>query len=318
MNIVIFKYLILPSRLQPNGSSESQHDENFLARNLLQLGRKEIFDMTSFRKIVIAGLARNLENQIIKTCEVLRSAFSMFQEIHWIVIESDSTDATVEKLEDLSCRFDNFKFKSLGSLSQTLNMRTERIAFCRNEYIKILNDNPVYQDCQYVVVADLDGVNDDLTKEAVASCWNNDGWAACAANQAGPYYDIWALKCEDWNSSDCWSQYQFLRKFLKDDWALLISVVGKMICIDRNNGFIEVDSAFGGLVIYEKKYIVGQKYVGITSNKQEVCEHLNFNAHIRKNGGKIFINPGMINSGLNEHTIPYQKILNSVRKVGHA
>ena len=68
-----------------------------------------------------------------------------------------------------------------------------------------------------------------------------------------------------------------------------------MVNIKPSAELIEVDSAFGGLAIYRKSDIPQDaSYVGVDENGDEVCEHVSFHFSIKKNKGKIFINPKLI------------------------
>ena len=60
-----------------------------------------------------------------------------------------------------------FNYASLGDLSNDIPGRLERIAYCRNLCLEEMNSSNKYKKCQYVVVADLDGVNNLLTKNSV-------------------------------------------------------------------------------------------------------------------------------------------------------
>jgi len=73
---------------------------------------------------------------------------------------------------------------------------------------------------------------------------------------------------------------------------------------DKNpprSSWINVDSAFGGLAIYDTKYIDGCSYTGITSSGIQVCEHVAFNQGIKNNAGEIYINPKLINFKYTNH-----------------
>ena len=69
----------------------------------------------------------------------------------------------------------------------------------------------------------------------------------------------------------------------------------KNIHIPGDSDLIEVKSCFGGLGIYKTKFIKNCKYYGGEDTDNEVCEHVAFNECIYANGGKLFINPKMIN-----------------------
>ncbi len=126
----------------------------------------------------------------------------------------------------------------------------------------------------------------------------------CAANQDGPYYDIWALRHKEWCPEDCWAQYNFLNQYRLDfEKNLWGSVYSKMITIAQDSEWIDVDSAFGGLAIYKKTAFDVCRYVGITEMGEEFCEHVYFHRQLKSIGAKLYINPKLINAGMTEHTI---------------
>jgi len=260
--------------------------------------RKEL----STSNILIVGLTRNCAKSLESEVQKINSAFVEAASIRWFVIESDSNDGTVNTLNKL-CIDASFEFISLGNLQTKYPKRTDRIAECRNRYLEELKTNSKYNDIDYVVVADLDGVNSGLTAEAVSSCWHLDeDWDACFANQSEAYYDIWALRHKIWSPNDCWENYKFLLDNGKSKFeARNASVYSRMIKIKSNMKPIEVDSAFGGLGIYKKSILLESKYVGLNAKKEEFCEHVSFHSILREKGFKLFIVPSLINCGWNTH-----------------
>ena len=268
--------------------------------------------MSNNKNILIAGVVRNGVGTIRQELDSLRQAFSGFNSIHYLIIESDSEDDTVTKLEELRNSLRNFSYKSMGNLSERMKLRTERIAFCRNVYLKEIETNPVYQDIDYIAIADLDGVNNLLSKEAVNTCFERDDWDVCTANQSGNYYDIWALRHPIWCPNDTWEQYRFLMKYqgankTQDRSDLMFaSVYSKMILLPQNSTWIPVDSSFGGLAIYKRKVLIGEVYVGVNEDGIEICEHVSLNLGIREKGFRIFINPALINTDFTNHSIGFK------------
>ena len=125
----------------------------------------------------------------------------------------------------------------------------------------------------------------------------------CAANQRGPYYDIWALRHKNWSPNDCWAQYKFLNIYDPDtEKNIYSSVYSRMITLPINSAWIEVDSAFGGLAIYKKELFNIAEYVGLDEHGEEVCEHVHFHNRLKQHGAKLFINPQLINAEYTEHT----------------
>ncbi len=251
----------------------------------------------SEQSILVAGVARDCEKTVRDEVLRLYESLKMCKALHWLVVESDSSDKTVDALRALETQIQNFRFVSLGSLCRELPIRTQRIAHCRNLYLDELKSNPLYSAIDLVVVADLDGVNNLATTEGFASCWTRSDWGVCTANQRGPYYDIWALRHPHWSPSDCWQQYDFLlASGAQREVALWAAMYAKMVTIDENQDWIEVQSAFGGLAVYRRQVLDGISYSGLDEIGNPICEHVSLNNQIRSRGSRIFINPRLINT----------------------
>lgn len=253
--------------------------------------------------ILITGIVRNCANTISQEYEILNKAFSGCKSIDWFLVESDSTDKSLECLESLRLKSPHFQFESLGSLGGKIPERTERLAYCRNKYISRLT-NPEYQKIDYVVVADLDLANRLVTREIIEKSFLFDEhWDVLTANQIGPYYDVLALRHPLWCNQDCEATYKFLRKHqISHIDSLNAAVLSKMITIPSNAQPIPVSSAFGGLAIYKMEVLQGRRYIGYGPAGEPCCEHVSLNESITADGYKIFIHPALINNSLNEHS----------------
>ena len=252
---------------------------------------------------MLVGLARNCAHSIEAAVHRFMAAIPPFRRVHWYVIESDSDDDTLAALGRLRDTVKNFNFVSLGRLRDRLPLRTARLAVCRNRYLEEVKARLKGEQLSYVLVADLDGINPLVSPASLASCWNRTGWDVCTANQAGPYYDIWALRHPEWCPGDCFKEAAFLKRHGRSGpGAGLAAVYAKMIRIAADADWIEVDSAFGGLAVYRAEVLAKVAYVGLCEDGSEVCEHVPLHQQIRSAGGRIFINPAMINAGLTEHS----------------
>jgi hypothetical protein len=251
---------------------------------------------------LVVGLARNCGRQIVGEVEIINRAFAASNNTKWLIIESDSDDDTLGRIEFLKSRLD-LNCISLGRLCDRFPKRTERIASCRNAYVKEIRENKTYANIDYVVVADLDGVNSQLTSSAVQTCWQlGSEWDACFANQSAPYYDIWALRQPSWNPIDCFRQETFFRNAGLDEFQCrYLSVISKMIRIPPASDPIKVQSAFGGLGIYRREFFSEGSYLGIDENGFEVCEHVHFHT-CRKTNSNLLIVPSLVNGGWNRHS----------------
>jgi hypothetical protein len=229
-------------------------------------------------------------------------AFSDYNKVDFFVVESDSSDNTVQVLEGLATTYHNFSYTSLGKLSNTLSLRSDRIAYCRNTYMEYFENFTKENKVEYLVVADLDGVNSILNVNAIRSINVRTDWEGCTANQTGGYYDIWALRHEFWSPNDCWlAERSLINLGMNRFKAQEAAVYGRMIRIPPNSNWIPVDSAFGGLAIYKSDAVVGLRYAGLTATGTEICEHVSFNFEFKRRGGRLLINPKMLNDSWNEH-----------------
>lgn len=254
------------------------------------------------RNIAICGLVRNCAKTVRADIQLLAKAFAPHGQLRWFLVESDSTDKTLARLEQLKAEIPNFDYVSLGKLDETVPERTHRIAVCRNTYLDHLATLPEGS-VDYVVMADLDGLNTKLTADGVASCWTRDDWDVCAANQDGPYYDIYALRHPIWCPTDCWAQFGFLEQYRPNKTRnIYTAVLSRMLRIPPDSDWIEVHSAFGGLAIYRWASIGAARYTGVLADGTVICEHVPMHEAMRANGARIYINPALINAGYTGHS----------------
>ena len=247
--------------------------------------------------ILLAGPVRNVAATIEREVKTLMTSLANFKESACLVIESDSSDTTVEKLDQLTKTMPHFSYVSMGLLSQQYPKRTDRIALCRNAIIDAVAQNPAYAEIDYIAMADMDGMNHLVTSEKIVQCWTVDeNWDVITANQLGPYYDIWALRHRDWCPTDCWQQKSALESVIGDRPAEHLAVTARQVTLDPRAGLIEVDSAFGGLAIYRREAFLAGRYAG--TDRQggfDVADHIPFHEDLRQKGYKIYINCALIN-----------------------
>jgi hypothetical protein len=251
------------------------------------------------KRIFLVGVCRNVENTIINEIENLLNAIGQ-PCYKSLIIESDSDDETINLLRKFSEGKQDFRFESLGNLKESIPSRTARIAHCRNAYMDFLDKEA--RDEDFVVIADLDGANADLTKSRFETIWDRTDWDVCTANQLFAYFDIWALRAKGWSDIDWMEEYkQLVEGGMRSQKALRIALYAKMKRISPKSDWIPVDSSFGGLGIYRFRAIRGLRYLG-ELNGREICEHVPFHRSIREKGGRILIVPGLINCHYSSHT----------------
>lgn len=247
-------------------------------------------------KVLICGTARNVGRKIESFVEVMEESFSEFTQVEFLICESFSNDDTIEVLSKIHSSKENFNFFTDLEVSKDEYRRTARIASARNQVLEKVREE--YPDIDYVVMADLDGVNRNLTAKAVRSCWELSNWDVLCANQPLRYYDIWALRSKGWVESDCWTEFEALKEKYSIKKSRSMAVTSKMRSIRRTSDPIPVQSAFGGLAIYTREAFIAGSYRGLDSAGNEICEHVPFHSDLTTKGYKLYINPRLVN--LNE------------------
>jgi len=252
--------------------------------------------------VVVCAVVRDSDQSLRRVVDVVRRSFSSFREVHWCVVESDSRDETLHTLEQLAQSVPNFRYVSLGNLEHRFPKRTQRIAYCRNVYRRIVAWSPRYFGVKYVAVLDVDHVNYGLTREAVDSAFSRKGWDACFANQFGKYYDLYALRHEHWNSSDMVASARFFSSIsgVDEQTATAKLFSQRMVSLSPTTNWIRVDSAFGGLGIYRKGLLRLSRYRGRLGG-HSVCEHVPFHMGFAFWRKRLFINPALLNGDAPEH-----------------
>jgi hypothetical protein len=270
-------------------------------------------------KIIVAGTVSNVGKRISKELPQLVNALSGFEIASIILVESDSSDNTIDEINALT--IPNLQLVTLGSLRTAISNRIDRIRYCRNIYIEQIRKVMRNKDIEYVVIADLDGMNRSINRKSIDSCFGNYEWDVVLANQTLGYYDLLPLRAENWLKRDCFetlreiqesmqlelptskSILSRIRTFFLYDKCRKKAIYSNMRRIPRKSDWVEVDSGFGGLGIY-KSYIFELFDYSETSQFSEPrSEHLALNEKIRANSGKIMINPRLINNHWNTYNL---------------
>jgi hypothetical protein len=283
------------------------------------------------KKIAIVGTISNVEHTLESNLRRLIRACSDFEIAVIFLVESDSNDKTIEVLKRLSSDISCFRFVSLGELKKQIPDRISRIRHCRNFYVAELRR--LQLGIEYVVVADLDGMNSRITRSGFNSSFLKSDWSAVLANQIGGYYDLLALRHPEWCPKDILTELKeeqeridkshlsffavvkrFQRRFAFDR-ARDKTVYSRMRKIGMSSDWISVHSGFGGLGIYRLEYFKNFDYSLQTGDSSHESEHVSFSRRIIDSGGKIFINPRMINNFYNTYNINRFFVVRQVREL---
>jgi len=236
--------------------------------------------------MIITGCARNISQFWESTENSLQIIFDALENYKCWIIESNSSDNTLDLLQKWAAKDSRRNVVSLGWLTEP--SRPKRIGICRNKYMELAE--AFFSEFGEIMMLDLDdSLNIDLNfKEQLDTRFSRTDWDGLGSNRHGKYYDIWALRSNFLGIDyDCWEMVAKAKKnpimtssgikYLNSEY---IYVDNNQRIIPENSDWIPVESAFGGLAIYKTASIKGRRYIG------ETCEHVSFNQ-----GLKMYINP---------------------------
>jgi hypothetical protein len=257
--------------------------------------------------IIVTGITKNFDRRSKKQVSKLNDYLGkFFDHINFYLIESDSTDRKLFYLNQTKQELENFQYKSLGILSQEIPNRIERLRHCRNQYIKYIRSNNSELNSPFVLVVDFDIRNNRLNFKPLIKFINDPhrNWSAVFCNQTGRYYDIYALRADNWSENDCFLEAKKIS--IEKGWKIARqeAIWSKMIHISKKQkGAIAVHSAFGGMGLYKNEVFLNFDYNLDLNDSPIESEHVALHKKIEAKGGKLFILPGFTNFSWNPHNL---------------
>jgi len=256
----------------------------------------------SQKRIIFLGCVRNCAATILSTLQKIVDIGSLFKDFVIYLLENDSTDPSQEVLHHIPTQI-NLEIINYSGLDAIFPQRTQRLAFCRNTLLEKVHSSNLSPD--YVCVVDMDGVVGELpTIPGFLSSFQYDPcWDAVFPVNEDSYYDVYALRHPLICNSDYYQRFKhFDASFGKLNalWFTL-QTIGSLN-FSTLAGWLEVNSAFGGMAIYKYPGLHRAHYVGI-ENDLEVCEHVAFHRDLIRENKRLFINPHFL---IETHKVPVQ------------
>lgn len=291
-------------------------------------------------KVVFAGCAKNCGKYLPKTLNNIKFYSSLFKKSSTIIVENGSEDNTKEILKNYQEKNNFFLFRDDLNI---LPHRCQRLEVSRNLIIETIKSNSELKSYDIFIMLDLDDMGiyrideKDITN-SVNFLFSHDKNAAVFANQLGTYYDMWALKDENYCKDDFWAEvlkllikYKNAKENFSNQHFEKVEkefIEKKIFSFKRDHPPILVKSAFGGFGIYKMKYVIlnENKYIGtqlielISADKKKFtikyqkCEHVSFNQGLANEGLKLYILPYLINRDFQKNTFPTQAALSLIIK----
>lgn len=282
-------------------------------------------------QIVLVGTISNVASHLNSELSKISRAFDSHDLTDIILVESDSTDETINVSEALAILDTRIELITLGNLKNKIPDRVERIRHCRQVYVQRLREIQKTRPIDYVVVADLDGMNSRISKMDINHSLESEGWDAALANQWLGYYDLLALRHPIWMPGNCFEEYfraleknlafkQFRNNYLGAFRSYYLAdrlkakyVYSRMIKIPRTADAIEVKSGFGGFGIYKAQVFLNCDYAINSEIFLGECEHITLSRQMSENGYKIYIHPWLINSFWNTYNVNKFSVIRHIR-----
>lgn len=257
-------------------------------------------------KACFVGCAKDIAGSLPKTLKKLCDLRRMFHpDSRIIVAENDSKDGTKEILK----QFPEITVLNYDGQMGKYKYREEVLAFLRNELLTYAQTHCA--DFDYFIVADLDGLLDDLEPSEVQEVLRDrHKWDAVFANtgKAGKpsrYYDIYALRSRELGMQyDCLDAHHHgIQNGMSSDTSWSKYVIPYVVPVQTEQDYIPVDSAFGGFGIYKMAFTFGCRYRGLAEGpctcgnmfrrkgrcRAEVCEHVPFHTCLQAKGARMMI-----------------------------
>ena len=251
-----------------------------------------------------------MEKTIERDVERFTKIFSTLGVFRFFLVESDSDDTTLKILQKIALENAHFDFESLGRLADKIPNRINRLQFCRDRYLfKFRNDSRLAS-ASFLVVADFDGINNDLSVNSLRNAINgNQEWNALFANSSRRYYDILALRHPVWCPNNAFEDTDALTSQFGYSRAKKMCVYDRMVKIPQSSKLIPVISAFGGLAIYRASCLKDFDYSPSSKDGAGDIDHVILNRKIHDSSGNLFIDPSLINTKWNQHNLMSIKFL---------
>ena len=139
------------------------------------------------KKVIIASTIKNEEKNLEKHFKLIDNIIDKFKDYFLILVISDSKDNS----ENICKRY--IKDKKARILIKNFNQKYNRIKkleISRNCYLNFIKKKGEIRNFDFLIVMDVDGVNNLLSDKKLLNAINKKKWNAIFPNQLIFYYDI--------------------------------------------------------------------------------------------------------------------------------
>ena len=241
------------------------------------------YEKMRHRRVVIAGLARNIGSVVEATIARIEHLGTLFRDYRVLIYENDSADRTRDHLMQWVDRNDRVTLETedlndpVHGTCRSLT-RAERMAYYRNQCHQYICEN--HADCDEVILVDTD-LEGGWSYDGVAHTFGCDNWDFVGA--FGVIFKRHYFKANCLVHYDAWAY--------RTDESFTPMTTGEVnsIIFHRGDPLVPVTSCFGGIGVYRMPAFQCGTYDGSDT------EHVTFHRRLRKNGfDRMFLNPSLI------------------------
>ena len=259
---------------------------DFYPKMIIEKSYEESLAFVKTKKVGFLGVARNCENSVLNSITSIAKVGNLFNSYKIFLLENDSIDGTRSVIKSFA-NLPYFKPVFLDGLENQFTTRTSRLAFCRNALLNLSNRN----EFDYIVCFDADGVFKDINIESVIKVFQYEECWDAVFPVMNPYYDLWALRHPSLLNDDYEKIISRLPASMGQTNATrLITDSIRSLDFTQFEGWLSVDSAFGGLGIYRSSVYYQSSYWG-EQGGSEICEHVPFHKRLKELGANLYIVP---------------------------
>ena len=235
------------------------------------------------RRVVIAGLARDLERIMPLTIKRIERLGRLFGDYQTVIYENDSADQTLKILKEWERQNHRVTIVSETHNDPThrpsRNLpRARRMAYYRSQCQEVIMTD--YSDFDDVILVDTD-LEGGWSYDGIANTFGHNEWDFVGA--FGVIFRRNGLKPNELVHYDAWA-YR-----VDEEFTPLTTAAVNALMFDRGDDLVPVTSCFGGLGIYRMPAFCKGAYDGTDT------EHVAFHRRLRDSGYRnMYLNPSQI------------------------
>ena len=176
----------------------------------------------------ICGCVKNCEKYIDNVFNNILKIINLFKNYKIIIAYDDSTDNTLNKLNEWQTKLININIIFNNNKS---SIRTENISNARNSIINFINND--IDNYEYFIMMDFDDVCSNIIDTSIIQKYiNRSDWDCLSFNKTN-YYDIWALSFDFYRCS-CF-QFDHIPSNGNEVVSIMKTEITQKLCnIDKN------------------------------------------------------------------------------------